>query len=120
MITKEKSEFKDDEVFNYIYEQIKKRHIIPQHTRDNLISKSSIENICESTKHFAHLTVKSVDFYISYETDTWVREREQDFLFPVRFSTITLYDSMIEYNTCRIKELGAATNGGFIPHELMN
>lgn len=113
-----KEEFKQDKVYNFIYEQIKSNHEVPQHTIDNLLKNRDLR---ESTTHYIKMGVDGNDLYISFDTLTWIKDIDGDFVsFPVSITSITWYDDKLEYEVARSKKLFSAKDNAGIPIDMLN
>jgi len=102
----------------YTREQIKKsdmlavlpavivsQHKVAGHTVAGLIPNKHIKDFCEITKTF--MIIPDM-LYVSYETSTWILEKENNYTFPIRVESITIYENFVEYELTRVRELSQA------------
>lgn len=118
--TLQRKEFKDDDVFSFIFEQLKKKHEVRDDTRDQLIEIQGNEEPCVVTRHYAIMDLEpTLQVPISYETITeliYVDDREG---FKVHFKSITMYDDQLEFDMIRKKDLFSSDTSS-IPLDLLN
>lgn len=102
-----------DQVIGELYSRVKQNHIVADHTKQNLLKNRHIKDIYEETRHFAVLQ-SAKPIYISYDTANWLDDEQYAVL--VRIERINVYETFLEYETTRMKELHSAQQGKNIPN----
>ena len=94
-----KEEWGKDEVLGKIWDIIRSKHKMANHTRKNLMKNRHIKDFCEITVHFINM---GNELYISYETSTWLRTKND---VAIRIDSVTVYDDFMEYEAVRNRGL---------------
>lgn len=111
METWTREQIKADETMLEFMNMILQRHETPGHTVKNLVELMHVPNVCELTTAFGVLPGDDSGLkptYFSYDFNTWIKSEGEKLIFPTRIESITLYESFIEYESTRVKEISAA------------
>lgn len=98
--------FKNDPVLGKLYELIKKRHIVADHTEKTLIANRHIKDFCEEARHFVFMDGKP-PLLIHYDVASWFKKPMG---VQVTIESIGVYDDFMEYETARMKGLHSGRN----------
>ena len=114
MHTWKREEIKADPVMSKLLKEILKIHKTPEHTARNLLHKQHIPDICELTTLYLVLPGENPGktIYLCYDTSTWIRPEPTRIGFPTRVEAIIVFDDFVEYETDRVKRIGAADPDG--------
>lgn len=93
--------FKNDPVMGKLFEIIKSKHIVADHTERVLLKNKHIKDFCEEARHFVMMEGKPT-LYIHYDTASWFKEPMG---VQVKIESIGVYDDFMEYETARMKGL---------------
>lgn len=96
---------KTDEVMSKLFEVIKSNHRVAKHTQETLFQNRFTENFCEEARHFCMLGGKN-PIYLHYDVSSWYKASYQA---SIRIESIGIYDSFMEYEIARMKELHSAS-----------
>lgn len=99
MITISRNQFKNDKVWNKLFQIIKANHRVDTQTQQNLIPKVHIKDICESAVYFCVID----KFFVSYSVDIWIQKIGRGYNFPTKITEIQIYDDQLEYELHRSK-----------------
>lgn len=91
--------FKKDPVFNELYQLIKQKHKVAEHTVKVLTQNKHIKDFCEESRHFAELSGKN-PIYIHYDVSSWYKKPGG---VQVRIESIGVYENFIEYQVAKAK-----------------
>ena len=110
METWTREQIKADPVMSELLRLILSKHTTPGHTVKNLLELQHVPNVCELTTRFVELpaTENADAVYLSYEFNSWISVKPEGIIFPTRVESITLYETFIEYESTRIKDLSGA------------
>lgn len=103
MIEITRAEFKEDPVFNAVFEVIKRNHVVPEHTKTVLVKNGNVKDFCVEARHFAILGDKPSDsYYIHYDVSNWYNSDSE---VQVRFEKIAFYNNFQQYESARLRAL---------------
>lgn len=103
MIEITRQQLKEDEVYNKLLEEIKKRHVPAEHTLKTLLANKDIKDFCEEARHFGIL---HDTLYLHYDVFSWYDPAAV----LIKINAVGIYDDFIEYESARVKQLHGATN----------
>ena len=103
MVEVKREEFKQDPVYNRLYQELRKIHQVADHTMKTLIEGKHIPDFCEEATHFVVMQGKP-SIFLQYTVATWLKEGT----FPVRIESIGIYDDFLEYEKARLTGLYSA------------
>jgi len=121
MITITREVFKVDPYYAALWAIIKSRHIVAEHTKKTLLENRHIQGFCESSRTFAvcpkEKLVKDESglIYLHYDVSSWYFERNPENVL-VKVEEMGIYDSYMEYESQRLKQLHGSTKGADIPN----
>ncbi len=98
--------FTSDPVFHRLYMILKGIHVVADHTKDVLVKNRHIENFCEESRYFIMLNGLQT-IYIHYDVSSWWKEPTGVL---VKVDSICVYDSFVEYETARMRQLHSGKN----------
>jgi len=96
--------FKTDSVLGKLFEIIKGRHKVADHTEKVLLENRHVKDFCELSRHFLLMPGKPT-LYVHYDVSSWFKEPMG---VQLRIDSIGVYDDFMEYETARMKELHGA------------
>lgn len=92
--------FKNDRVFRKLYEIIKARHVVADHTAKTLYDNRNIKDFCETSRVFVYMEGKPAMF-IHYDVASWYHKQGA----RIRIESIGVYDDFMEYEKARMFQL---------------
>ncbi len=95
--------FTKDSVFSELHSRLIALHKAPLHTEKTLVENRHVKDFCVEARHFVFMGGKN-PLYIHYDVANWL----VDGRLKVTFDTIAVYDSFMEYETARMKQLHGA------------
>lgn len=108
MIEITRQQLKEDEVYNKLFEEIKKRHVVADHTIKVLLANKDIKDFCEEARHFGILpSSKGNQLYLHYDVSSWYHPSGAA---QVKIDAVGVYDDFMEYEVARVKQLHGAGN----------
>jgi hypothetical protein len=96
--------FKKDEVFKELFEFLKSKHQVANHTKKVLYDNRHIKDFCEIARHYIMMPGKN-PLYIHYDVSSWYKHPQNA---QVRIDSIGIYDDFMEYEVARVKGLHSA------------
>lgn len=105
MIEIKREEFKEDEMFSKIYEDLKKSHKVPEYTIRILMENRHIDDFCQESRHFVSLTGKD-PIFLHYDVSCWIAID----IIPIRIEAITFYDNFMEFEAAKNRGLHGSKN----------
>jgi hypothetical protein len=109
MITVLRKEFQMHPVTDKIYQVIKEQHVVAAHTEKNLYDNRFTKDFCEMSRHFAILR-GTPQIFISYDVSSWYREVDRRPSARISIDQFIIYDTFVEYESCRVRELSSKDN----------
>ena len=98
--------FTTDPVFKQLFELIKSRHKVARHTERTLRRNRNIKDYCEEARCFAEISGKT-HIYLHYDVSSWWKEPNG---VQVRINSIGIYDTYMEWDIARLRQLHGAKN----------
>lgn len=105
MLEIKRAELKSDPVWNKLFEAVKARHTVANHTVKVLAENKHIKDFCEEARHFGVLDLGGKPLFLHYDITSWY---QSDISAAVKIEAIGIYDDFQEYETARMKELHSA------------
>lgn len=106
MIEFSRKEIKNEPRLKPLYDLLKKRHRVANHTKKILLRNKDIKDFCEESRHFAMLPLDD-PIYMHYDVANWYQKPDK---VAIRIEAIAVYDNFAEYESARVKQLHNASD----------
>jgi hypothetical protein len=97
-------ELKNDPELRPLFDMIKGRHEVAEHTIKVLVKNKHIKDFCEEARHFVFLPGKGSNLFIHYDVSSWYHPKG----IQVKIESIGVYDDFMEYEKARVSQLHGA------------
>jgi hypothetical protein len=101
--------FLKDHVFGELFDLIKRRHKVADHTIRVLKENRHIEDFCEEARHFVLLPGQNPVF-LHYDVTSWLLNGSN---VKIRIDSIGVYDDELEYTIARQKGIHSEGDASF-------
>jgi len=109
MVKFEREYFMKDHIMHELYDMIKRKHQVAEHTMRVLKENRHIVDFCEEARHFVILPGNNPVF-LHYDVSTWLYSGSN---VRVRFDSIVVYDDELEYTISRQKGIHSSGDASF-------
>ena len=103
MITVEREVLKEDPRMKLLFDLIKNKHQVAEHTQRTLFKNRKIKDFCEEARHFVELAGHK-SLYLHYDVTSWYKKKRS---VMIRIERIGIYDNFQEYQSARLTQLYA-------------
>ncbi len=100
-----RSFFKNDPVMGKLFELIKSRHVVADHTAKVLFENKHVKDFCETSRTFVTMEGRP-SLFIHYDAESWFHPDGA----IVKIISIGVYDDFMEYEKARTFQLHKAKN----------
>jgi hypothetical protein len=103
MTTIEREFLVRDARLKLLFDLIKSKHQVAEHTQRTLLKNRKIKDFCEEARHFIEMAGDK-SLYLHYDVSSWYKKKRS---VMIRIERIGIYEDFQEYQSARLKQLHA-------------